>query len=175
MSDLTFSQLDTSCDAQVEKYERTLFKSLYTGPSPVASLIWDVDKANRRLRSKIPYQNRTIIVGMLNDSIVTGASINTTNNEPWQCDLLGFQIDKCESGICEGSALFSTLMFYNSQLVALEMKRFMDVYMKKSNITKIYGNCRSKLLKGYMNLGWKLIGTKEIDDIVENLIYYTVT
>lgn len=174
MSDITFCQLDTSCVAQVEKYEKVLFKSLYSGPSPVASLIWDVDKKNRRLRSKVPYENRTIFIGLLNSTIVTGASINSTVNEPWQCELLGFDVDKSEKGICEGSSLFSNIMFYNSQLVALEMKKYMDDYVKKSNITKIYGNCRNKLLKGYMNLGWKYVCSREIDNIVENLIYYPV-
>ena len=158
MAELSFSLLDHTDSGAVAQYERSLFRAFYPHYNQMFPLIWRIDRKERRLCSCIPYSDQDIIVGRLNGTIIAGAAINYAVHKRMQAEMLGFSIDKSQTGICEGRALFSLQILAGGVSVLANMGEFAYTYLDRRHIEKVYGTCSPKMLRGYRSLGFNVIG-----------------
>ncbi|MBD3420624.1 MAG: hypothetical protein GF398_10955 [Chitinivibrionales bacterium] len=161
MSKFNISYLDAHDEERVVAWERALYRAFNS--AELLELIWDVDRKNRRIKTRIPYASQLIVVGSVEDAVIAGMAINFNMADRLQLEMYGFSLDKQESGMCEGLCLFNSLIFSGDSTVMFDMRDFMYEELRNRNITKTYGTCSENRIKGYRALGFRDIDRKVID------------
>jgi hypothetical protein len=155
-----FAVLDTSDERQRALYERALFRAFST-PSVVLEQVWEFDRKSRRARTAVPYGSQEIYVAWLEGVVVAGVAVNFNTRDRLQLEMMGFSVDKNEPGLCEGLALFNHRLFADSSMVALGLRDFSLERLKARGVTRLYGTCTERKLRGYRVLGWEPIDSRE--------------
>lgn len=170
MFSLKFSILDTNDSSRVAQYEKSLFKAFYGFNDAAMDVMWDIDRTNRKIHTRVPYKDQEIFVADLEGVIISAIAVNRNTEDLLQLEMLGFSVDKKEAGIVEGIALFNLQPFLGSESVILKLLDFSQPRIDEWQIRKIYGTCSKRLLRGYQILGWKAIDEKTFGSDQEHLI-----
>jgi hypothetical protein len=172
MPKLTFTTLDTSDMNEVEQYEKAFFRafSRYYPDDPTLDIIWNVNKQEKRISTKISYDDQEIYVARLDDSIIGGVAVNYNLHRQWQLEMLGFSIDKSQKNICEGLALFNLQVFHGANPIALLLRDYGFDLFKQKGIEKVFGTCDAHTVRGYSILGFEIVEMKEFGTHREYLI-----
>ncbi|GAG10686.1 unnamed protein product, partial [marine sediment metagenome] len=130
MPELTFSILDITEQEEIFAYERALYRAFSATESIILEQIWDFNKKEKRVRTKIPYSSQEIYTARIGGRIIAGAAMNYNIENTLQLEMIGFTIDKTEENICEGLALFNLQMVVDDKMIALGLKDFAFDYVK---------------------------------------------
>ncbi|MFW6254413.1 MAG: hypothetical protein ACOC41_05740 [Chitinivibrionales bacterium] len=160
---MQYEILDIHNESEVAAYERAMYRAFSGSEIVTLDKIWQFDHKNRKLRTRIPYDDQEIYVARLDDSVVAGVAVNYAMDKILQLEMMGFSIDKNRKGICEGLGIFNLRVFHNSSMVALTLKQHMFEKMRERGIVRAYGTCSTRKLRGYLHLGWRLIDQRQFE------------
>ena len=136
---------DNYNNAEIEEYEKLLYKAYNSNQ-------WYLENyklIDGRLIPFIDYKDQEIFLAKYNSEIIASMAVNFNNNIEFQCEKMGFKIEK-NSLVCEGLSLFifkKQKFFEIFFQFAKEMNNFMDRHQKKimyctanENLRKMYTN-----------------------------------
>lgn len=158
---LSFSILDHRNPKDVETYEKGMFKA-YFGTSETIHLTRVVDKEQKRLRLKIPYEDQTILTAKVDDTIIAAVGFNNNQQATLNLENLGFTIDKTKKNFAEGTGMFCNVQFHEGKLVLLELLSKVWEMIREEGYEVFYGFCGEDKLRFFERVDFKVIDTKEI-------------
>lgn len=161
MSYLNIFYLNPTESDRIMRFEQLMFEA-YFGTTETLPLTRIVDEENRRLKSKIPYEDQKIIIAESGGEMIAGMGVNFNMNSTLNLENHGFSIDKNQPGIAEGTGMFCTTPFVDGKLVMSELFRFGNIYMKENGYRKIYGFCGKRMVRSFKALGFELLEEREI-------------
>lgn len=162
MSSLDIFYLDPADTERIEQYERQMFRAYY-GATKTLELTRHIDKKNRRIRSKIPYEDQKIIIAEVNGKMIAGMGVNFNMNGTLNLENLGFSIDKSQEKIAEGTGMFCNTPFVDGKMVMYELFMFGNVYLKENQYKTMYGFCGQKLVRSFKSMGFSVLEEKEVE------------
>lgn len=137
---------------------------------PTLELIWNIDSVNKRIRTKIPYEDLEVYVARLGNTLISGVAVNYNMKSALQLEMLGFTIDKQEPGICEGLALFNNQSIGRENMLEQLMQKYVLERHREYGIRKAYGTCGASNLRGYQALGFRVLDQRSFGRHTEYLI-----
>lgn len=147
--------LDSADSALVEAYEKALFRAFPPGSASSTDAIWFYDKKSRRARA-MPYSQLRIFLALRNTTIIASMAINTDLSQPFECERIGFSIDRTKPGLAEGTALFSTSQGLEGSMALRKLGQFVFADLHARGIGWLYGTCTERLFRLYGFMGWEI-------------------
>ena len=161
-------ELNIADPAQVAAYERAFF-SVFE-PLTLNQLIrwlWDWDDAEKRLRTRVPYEEQTIFIERDESGEVRKALAVGTKLETLQAAEYGFEIPVAPEN-CESLAFFTigdrrfegTRIFYNACREELSERGFRTMYATGA----------PRILRLHLFVGGELLESREIEGEIRNFV-----
>lgn len=163
MAGVEYSMLDVKNPEDVAAYERALYRAFSAAGSIVLDRIWEFDRKNRRAKTRVAYEGQEIYAARAGDAIIAAAAMNYDMTRPLQLEMIGFTVDKSETGVCEGLALFSLDTFAGHAAVSLRLKDYTFSMVRRRHIRTMYATCSQRRLGGYRRLGWREIDERSFE------------
>ncbi len=157
MSDISFELLQLDDPDERAKYERSLYRAFATHQTEIYEELWEVDRRQKRLRTRIPYGGQEIFVCKFLGEVISGAAINYNLADTLRLEQVGFTVDKSQPNICEGFALFNLNFFVGNRSIALNHQRYVLEQLRQRGVERAYGTCSPKRRRGYEIMGFEFL------------------
>ena len=166
-------ELDSSDTNQVLAYERAFFSVFEPlTHNRLIRWLWDWDDAQKRLRTRVPYEEQTIYIERDEAGAVRKALAIGTKLQTLQASDYGFEIPKSPEN-CESLTFFTigdrryegTRIFYNACREKLLERGFQTMYATGA----------PRILRMHIFVGGELLESKEIEGEVRNFVRINLT
>ncbi len=159
MGKLKIRYLDISDTKKVEEFEQKMYTA-YFGTTNTLELTRMIDIPNKRLRSKIAYENQKIIIAEEDGEMIGAMGTNFNMSDTLNLENIGFRIDKEEEGIAEGTGMFCTNPLVDGKLVMHELFQFGNTFLRENGYHTMYRFCGKKMKRSFSALGFEMLEEK---------------
>jgi hypothetical protein len=150
----SWSILDAGNNDEVLAYERAFFRAFAHQMKGNAGLVFSVDRAARRIRSRISYEAQRIYVVRHADAVVMAVAAHIDASGELQLERLGFSVDRSKWRFCEIVVLFALADPVKSLLYIRELSSVFIAALRTEGFERIYGTCGRRLVRGYEQMGF---------------------
>ncbi|HEY8401186.1 MAG TPA: hypothetical protein VIK89_07990 [Cytophagaceae bacterium] len=173
-----FSLLDLTNTPSVIDFEKAFYKAFVNLHSnQLVRKIWDWDKENERLKTKISYENQVIFTWKNPKGEIKCATAVNINNNLSQFANFGFKVpDNKQGKYCEVLTLFTQNIERTNgiRLDRFFLRGFCIAHLQHQGYNYILSTCAQRPLNTYLRWGWEIVDEATIENEKRYFLYYDI-